>query len=472
MANNDFNKWLNGEDKDNNESINEDSRDIKNESRDKLSNENNESKDNNLENESLIEDFLNDKIYSDEDIEKDSNEDKNFERDSYYQKVFSDYADKSYVDAQIRKYRPKFTFLKAVALVLVGTVLGAFVSPYATSLLRGKDTSKNSNNTNQAVTINTSETPNVENAVAKKAIPSVVGIRVKKVGQEGFMGRPVIGEGIGSGVIVSEDGYILTNAHVVGDRPSEISVLFSDNTTEQAKIIWKDESLDLAVIKVEKKGLQKVEIADSDKINIGDKAIAIGNPFGLNLQSTLTSGYISGLNRAITMQNGQVMNGLIQTDASINSGNSGGALLNSKGQLIGINTAKANNSDGIGFAIPSNVAKSIVDAIIKDGNFNPVTLGVRGIDLANYKQFYADNSVKADSGVFISEVIQGSAAHKGGIRARDIIVKIKDTKIESMNKLKQELIKYHPGDKVKFTVIRNNKEVNLEIQFENNVPNL
>ncbi len=387
----------------------------------------------------------------------------------------NEFADKNYVNEQIKKNKSRFSYLKAMSLILIGTIIGSFIAPFVnnTFYTNTKNTEVESPSNNQGVTINASEEKNVENAVAQKSIPSVVGIRVRSAGQDRFTGQITEGEGIGSGVIVSEDGYILTNAHVVGTNATEINVLFNDKSNEKARIVWMDQSLDLAVIKVEKKGLQAMEIADSDKIQIGDKAIAIGNPFGLNLQSTLTSGYISGLNRSITMKNGQQMNGLIQTDASINAGNSGGALLNSKGQLIGINTARADNSDGIGFAIPSNVAKSIVDSIKEGGNFSPVTLGVVGaMDLMNYKRFYLDETIDIDKGVIIPEVVANSAADKAGMKTRDVITKINGENIESVNKLKQELVKYKVGDTVDVVVYRDGKEITLKVHFEDSNPNI
>ena len=155
-------------------------------------------------------------------------------------------------------------------------------------------------------------------------------------------------EGVGSGVIISEDGYILTNSHVVSDGKAEnISVILANQESYEGSLVWHEPSMDLAIVKIEAKGLKPIELGDSDELVVGEKAIAIGNPLGMDLQSTLTSGYISGLDRSITISNGLAMDNLIQTDASINSGNSGGALINSKGQLIGINTAKA-SADNIG----------------------------------------------------------------------------------------------------------------------------
>ena len=228
----------------------------------------------------------------------------------------------------------------------------------------------------------------------------------------------------------------------------------------------------MAVIKVDKTGLPAIIFADSDKVEIGDKAIAIGNPTGFNLQSTLTSGYISGLNRTITLKTGQDMTGLIQTDASINSGNSGGALLNKDGDLIGINTVKAGNTDGIGFAIPSNTAKQIVNEIINNGSYTPIVIGIKGKDISIYKQLYQDSNLGVDAGVIVGNVIKNSSAYKAGIMPNDIIIKIGDRAIRSMNELKQVLMTYSIGDKSTITVFRDGKEQELNITFEGEQPNI
>lgn len=372
-------------------------------------------------------------------------------------------------DGKKKDNKGRFGFFRTVSLVLIGAILGSFLGPLASNyLFKGKENQAVVQETqkSQPISISTKKENNIENAVAKKAIQSVVGINVKYQAERDFFGQTMSSEGIGSGIIVSENGYILTNSHVLRDKSKEITVIFSDNSHAQAEIVWNDSGLDLGVIKVKKEGLTPIEFANSDEIQIGDKAIAIGNPVGLNLQSTLTSGYISGLNRTITMQNGMIMNGLIQTDASINSGNSGGALLNSEGKLVGINTAKAGSTDGIGFAIPSNIAKSIVDKIIKDGYFEPIILGIRGIDLVNYMQYTSKYDLGTEEGVYVVEVVAKSSARKIGLKKGDILTKINDDKITSMNTLKQALIKYSVGDTAKITYIRDGKEKVSTIKFD------
>lgn len=413
--------------------------------------------------------------YQDQIFNKSKSENENNDHENGYYKnnrQRKEYVDKDYVDEQIKKNKPKLGGFKSAALIMVGVILGSFIGPYANNLINKEKYTASNSSSNQAISINVSEEANIENAVAKKSIPSVVGIQSTVKGAQDpffYTGDKV---GIGSGVIVSEDGYILTNAHVVQQEESELQVIFADTSTAKASLVYYDISLDLAVIKVDKTGLPAIIFADSDKVEIGDKAIAIGNPTGFNLQSTLTSGYISGLNRTITLKNGQDMTGLIQTDASINSGNSGGALLNKDGDLIGINTVKAGNTDGIGFAIPSNTAKQIVNEIINNGSYTPIVIGIKGKDISIYKQLYQDSNLGVDAGVIVGNVIKNSSAYKAGIMPNDIIIKIGDRAIRSMNELKQVLMTYSIGDKSTITVFRDGKEQELNITFEGEQPNI
>ena len=391
---------------------------------------------------------------------------------------------KAYVDSKIKKERPRHRWLRAVALILVGAILGSFIGMYYPSKLGVLGASKtpsgneitSQDNNSTTVSISTKEESNVESAVAKKSTPSVVGITVNIKRSGGmFFEREVQGQSIGSGVIVSSDGYILTNAHVVAEASDSngVEVLFHNNKKSKGRVLWKDSTLDLAIVKVEEKGLQAIELGDSSKVVVGDKAIAIGNPVGLNLQSTLTSGYISGLNRSISLQGGSILDGLFQTDAAINSGNSGGALLDKEGKLIGINTAKVQSTDGIGFAIPINVAKPVINSFIKNGRFTSVQLGIRGIDLDIYKQYRQVKPEYEDyQGVMVVELQNRGNAQKAGLEEGDIIISINGNKVESMNSLKQNLLSLGEGDSTKLKVLRDGKEKTIELTFSSPGPNI
>lgn len=381
----------------------------------------------------------------------------------------------SYVDGIVQKEfekRRKGNRLKSVSKFLLAIVLASSISIAGTSAYLKSNSGKsllNQSSTDKGATtttINTSDKPNVEKAVAQKSMQSVVGITTVGVSEDMFSTQKQT-KGLGSGVIVSKEGYILTNNHVVDpSKTKSVTVILSDGTKRKAKVLWSDKTLDLAVIKIDPKGLdlKPVEFGDSSQVSIGDKAIAIGNPLGINLKSTLTSGYISGKDRVITLQDGSTMEGLFQTDAAINPGNSGGGLFNDKGQLIGINTAKAGNSDGIGFAIPSNLAKPILEQIIKNGKFESVSLGIRGIDVSRYNVL-GQEKLPIDSGVYIHEILSGSPAESAGLKPKDIITKVGDTKVTSNSTLKAALLNYKIGDKVKIEVYRDGKTTAIEVTF-------
>ena len=381
----------------------------------------------------------------------------------------------SYIDGIVQKEfekRRKGNRLKSVSKFLLAIVLASSISIAGTSAYLKSNSGKsllNQSSTDKSATtttINTSDKPNVEKAVAQKSMQSVVGITTVGVSEDMFSTQKQT-KGLGSGVIVSKEGYILTNNHVVDpSKTKSVTVILSDGTKRKAKVLWSDKTLDLAVIKIDPKGLdlKPVEFGDSSQVSIGDKAIAIGNPLGINLKSTLTSGYISGKDRVITLQDGSTMEGLFQTDAAINPGNSGGGLFNDKGQLIGINTAKAGNSDGIGFAIPSNLAKPILEQIIKNGKFESVSLGIRGIDVSRYNVL-GQEKLPIDSGVYIHEILSGSPAESAGLKPKDIITKVGDTKVTSNSTLKAALLNYKIGDKVKIEVYRDGKTTTIEVTF-------
>ena len=314
--------------------------------------------------------------------------------------------------------------------------------------------------------IEISDNPSMESVVVKKSIDSVVGITtVSKVVEQTFWGpQSGYAEGIGSGSIVSSDGYIVTNSHVVSDGDvSEINVLFSDGSTAEADLVWNDATLDLAIVKVKKDNLPVMQLGDSDKMGVGDRVVAIGNPLGLQLQSTVTSGIISGLNRSVSFNTGAQMDGLMQTDAAINAGNSGGALLNSKGEQIGINTAKAGNSDGIGFAIPINLVKPIIEQIKESGEYHSVYLGITGQSLDYFLQFPQVNlgDLEGKEGVFVTSVFDDSEVLEKG----DLITAIDGNKITDMLSLRKNLLSYKVGDKATITVLRDGKSMDLDFTF-------
>ena len=238
----------------------------------------------------------------------------------------------------------------------------------------------------QSITIETKDNINFVSAVAEKNSRSVVGITIKEKVYDFFRGERLI-EGMGSGVIVDSNGYILTNSHVVGDGKAEdIKVKLYNEEEYDGKLLWNNAVLDLAVVKIESENLPYAELGDSDGLIIGEPVVAIGNPYSLDLERTVTAGIVSGLNRSIQIDQYTKIEPLIQTDASINPGNSGGPLLDAKGRVIGINTAKINSAEGLGFAIPVNIAKPVIQDLISDGEVSDVYIGIKGLDVKIYEE--------------------------------------------------------------------------------------
>lgn len=304
-------------------------------------------------------------------------------------------------------------------------------------------------------------------AVANKVLPSVVGIKVTYSVSSPYYSYYGMGNSsataTGSGVIITEDGYILTNNHVVSSsgtssyyqvsQATSLTVtLYNDKTEYEAKIIGTDEQTDLAVLKIDKKGLQAADLGDSDSVKVGEFAMAIGNP--LNMPSTVTTGIISATNRDITSED--VTYKVIQTDAAINSGNSGGALINSEGKVIGINTLKLSGSgiEGIGFAIPINDTKSICDQLIANGKVQRPYIGISGRDLT--EELAKKNNLP--QGIYVVSVEEFSAAEKAGIKAGDVITSFDGKDVKTMTELNTQKNTHNIGDEVKIKVIRDKKE--------------
>ena len=322
------------------------------------------------------------------------------------------------------------------------------------------------NNTiNQTSTIKTGNGLSVAE-VAHVAAASVVEITTETVSTDIFM-RQYVTEGAGSGVIISNDGYIATNNHVI-EGASKITVRLTTGEEYEAKLIGTDAQTDVAVVKVEAKNLQAVTYGDSDSLVVGDTAIAIGNPLG-QLGGTVTNGIISALDREIQLES-QTMT-LLQTNAAINPGNSGGGLFNNKGELIGLVVAKSAGSDveGLGFAIPVNVVKEVVDSIINVGYVKgrPV-LGVSIVDVTSRQQAYQYGVNHL--GVYVVALTEGTKAEKSGLKVGDLIMAVDDTQISSSAELKKVLQQHKVGEKVKVTVSREGKLASLQVELSESVP--
>src|SRR6267378_3688835 len=269
-------------------------------------------------------------------------------------------------------------------------------------------------------------------------------------------------QGIGSGVITTKDGYILTNNHVV-DGADEVKVTLQDGREFTAKVIGRDPKSDVAVIKIDAKDLPAISMADSDKVEVGDVMLAVGNPFGIG--QTVTTGIVSATGRAGAV--GLDYEDFIQTDAAINPGNSGGALVDAEGRLIGINTAilsRSGGNQGIGFAIPVNLARGVMESLVKDGH---VTRGYLGVMIQDVTPDLATEfKLKDSSGALVGDVTPKSPAEKAGLRNGDIIVEFNGKKVIDSRHLKLEVARITPGESVPVKILRDGSTKNLEVKVK------
>ena len=388
-----------------------------------------------------------------------------------------------------KKEKAKVGFGKSVLLpffsgvvgcaVVVGTCFGV---PSIRSQILGTDSSLSGSNSNSSSSENsgyvsqTSLSNYSDTAVyaANKILPSIVGIKVEYnvnslISMFGRQTQSTTAQASGSGIIISEDGYILTNNHIVSTSSEEsyyevseatkVTVtLFGDETEYEAKIIGTDEQTDLAVIKIDKTGLTKAEFADSDNIKVGEFAMAVGNPLGL--ESTITCGVVSAVNREVTDSDGKTYT-LIQTDAAINAGNSGGALVNSQGQVIGINTLKLEGTgiEGMGFAIPINSTEDITSQLIQYSKVKRPYIGITGMDL-DEETAKANNLVV---GIYVKAIDDFSAAEKAGLKIGDVIIEADGQKITTMDELNEIKNSHQIGDEMTVKVNRDGEERDLTI---------
>ena len=295
--------------------------------------------------------------------------------------------------------------------------------------------------------------------VAKTVGPAVVGITNRAIARDWF-NNPVQTEGVGSGVIFRKDGYIVTNNHVISNA-NEIIVSLSDGRTLQGTLVGTDEATDIAVVKVDATDLPVAEFGDSDDIVVGEPAIAIGNPMGLEFQGSVTVGVISALNRTLDLIDQRVK--LLQTDAAISPGNSGGALANADGKIIGINSAKlaANGVEGMGFSIPINTVKEIIDELMSKGYVARPYLGVTIFDKQTAARY--GYQLNIDKGVFVFQVALDSPAGRAGLSRGDIILKVDGKEVNSVKETRLIISEHKIGDRVKIEYDRNGQIFDIDV---------
>ncbi len=274
-------------------------------------------------------------------------------------------------------------------------------------------------------------------------------------------------KGMGSGVIISEDGYIVTNNHVI-DGAEKLEVTLNDNRQFNATVVGTDETTDIALIKISAKGLKPVSFGNSDDVKVGEWALAVGNPFGFN--STVTAGIISAKARGLNESSSNGIKAFIQHDAAVNPGNSGGALVNTAGQLIGINTmiySQTGNYSGCSFAVPSNTVKKVITDIKEFGTVQRAVLGI------SYKELTADMAKEekitaTNDGIFVAKVNDRSAAKEAGLQEGDVIVKLNGASVKNSGEMQEQMNKLRPGDKAQVEYYRDNKLKTTTVTFKNN----
>ena len=295
---------------------------------------------------------------------------------------------------------------------------------------------------------------------------SVVGIsKLKNNGTSIFLMNAANDLGLGTGIIVSKKGYILTNEHVSGDDNCYVTMP-SGNITK-ADVVWYDKNLDLSILKVNEKISSYANLGNSEDTKIGEEVYAIGNPIGYEFQRTVTFGIISALNRTIKLEENNdyvYMSNLIQTDATINPGNSGGPLVNKQGQVVGINSVKITSAEGIGFAIPINIVKPIIEKLDSNGNFEEAYLGIFAYDSAVIP--YLNKNINIKNGVYIEKIYEDGPANNSELKEGDIITKIDDRQISKMSDLQEYIYSKSPNDNINIIINRNGKEKNIKLKLE------
>ncbi len=290
---------------------------------------------------------------------------------------------------------------------------------------------------------------------AERVSPSVVNVEILR--REGADERPA---GTGSGFVFTPDGFVLTNSHVVA-HANRISVTLLDGRRADGTVVGSDPDCDLAVVRISTSGLVPVTFGDSGKVRVGQVAIAIGSPYGF--QCTVTAGVVSALGRSLRSQSGRLIDNVIQTDAALNPGNSGGPLVNSRGEVIGVNTAVILPAQGICFAIAINTAKYVAARLMRDGRIVRAYLGVAGMTAPVHRRVVRFYRLAATNGVMVASVEPGSPAEKAGVKPRDIIVAYGDSAVESVDDLHKLLSEERIGAKAQLTVIRGTEQIRLEV---------
>ena len=295
----------------------------------------------------------------------------------------------------------------------------------------------------------------------------VVGIsKLKNAGSSIFSKSTEAELGLGTGFIVTENGYILSNEHVTGSKYSKCYITLENGSTYEGNVVWSDSDIDLSITKIDAKELEYIELGDSNNVRVGETVYAIGNPIGFEFRRTVTSGIISAKNRTIKIEEEEktsYMTDLIQTDATINPGNSGGPLIYPDGQVIGINTVKISSAEGIGFAIPINIIKPILERFKYTGNFQEATIGIYAYDSEVIPYINPNSKLNFNKGIYVAQITQNGPADNTELKEGDIILSVDNKELNTMNELREYIYTKKPGDEIVLNISRGkiSKEIKI-----------
>lgn len=374
-----------------------------------------------------------------------------------------------------RYQKPKKSPIKKVIKIMLLIVISSVISIVLYKMYEkieidtygvGEGTNVEITKTAQTIEIQKGENKQIADIV-EEVTSCVVGIsKIKNTGSTIFLEDGTTSLGLGTGVIISENGYILSNQHVTGGKYSNCYVTLENGKSYNANVVWSDSNIDLSISKINVKGLPYAKFGDSDTIRVGERVYAIGNPIGYEFQRTVTSGIISAVNRTIKIEEENkisYMEDLIQTDATINPGNSGGPLINVEGNIIGINSVKITSAEGIGFAVPINLVKPILEKFMQTGKFEEALLGVFAYDREVIP--YMKSGISFEKGIYVEQISVDSPASKSSIKVGDIILKIDNLELNKMCDLREYIYTKSPGDEVKLTINRNGREINVQVKL-------
>ena len=369
--------------------------------------------------------------------------------------------------------KKKFSFIKFLeGTILTILIISFVVLAYCIYLAISNENIKDKNYSAEVLEAEVTykdKSDDEMSSVIENVSNCVVGIsKIKNKGTTIFLQNGTTSLGLGTGFIVTDNGYIVTNAHVSGEKYDTCYVTLEGGSTYTANVVWEDSDIDLSIIKINVSNLNYLNLGDSEDLKVAQNVYAIGNPIGFEFRRSVTAGIISGLERTLKIEEEDkvsYMEGLIQTDATINRGNSGGPLINKKGEVIGINSVKITDAEGIGFAVPINVIKPIIEAYKKEGEYTAATLGLFAYDknIIPYINKELGTNQNLESGIYVAEVKKNSPAAKAEIKEGDILLKIDDVELTKMCTLRQYIYSKKPGDTANIVYIRKNRQYEAEV---------